>query len=71
MLWDAISGDYFRANEERKAFEVQKAMYLGCILETVGEIMRVVNFYHTFNAPYQAAKILNMEMILGRMQKTF
>ena len=28
-LWDAIAGDYFQANEERKAFEVQKAMYLG------------------------------------------
>ncbi|MEL6781018.1 MAG: hypothetical protein AAFO51_01485, partial [Pseudomonadota bacterium] len=27
-LWDAIAGDYFQANEERKAFEVQKAMYL-------------------------------------------
>ncbi|MDJ0920627.1 MAG: tetratricopeptide repeat protein [Henriciella sp.] len=70
-LWDAISGDYFRANEDRKAFEVQKAMYLGGILQTEDEIMRVVNFYNTFNAPYQAAKILNKEMNQGRINKTY
>ncbi|MEM9939801.1 MAG: hypothetical protein AAF768_13220 [Pseudomonadota bacterium] len=71
MLWDAISGDYFRANEDRKAFEVQKAMYLGGILQTEDEIMRIVNFYNTFNAPYQAAKILNKEMNQGRINKTY
>lgn len=70
-LWDAISGDYFAAEQERKAFEVQKAMYLGGILKTEDEIMRVVNFYNRFNAPYQAARILEKEMNAGRVSKTY
>lgn len=70
-LWDAISGDYFRGNEEGKAFEVQKAMYLGGILQTEDELMRVVNFYNRFNVPYQAAKILEKEMNAGRINKNY
>jgi len=70
-LWDAISGDYFRANEERKAFEVQKAMYLGGILSTEDELMRIVNFYNRFNAPYQGARVLEKEMNAGRINKTY
>ncbi len=71
LLWDAISGDYFRADHERKAFEVQKAMYLGGILKTEDELMRVVNFYNRFNAPYQSAKMLEKEMNAGRIKKTY
>ena len=70
-LWDAISGDYYKANDERKAFEVQKAMYLGGILQTEDELMRVVNFYNRFNAPYQGAKVLEKEMNAGRISKTY
>lgn len=70
-LWDAISGDYFKANDERKAFEVQKAMYLGGILETEDELMRVVNFYNRFNAPFHAAQVLEKEMNAGRINKTY
>ena len=36
--WDAIAGNYFADNEERKAFEVQKAMYLGGLLKTEDEL---------------------------------
>ncbi|MEM5517099.1 hypothetical protein WNY37_09075 [Henriciella sp. AS95] len=70
-LWDAIAGDYFQAEEERKAFEVQKAMYLGGILKTEDELMRIVNFYNRFNAPYPAARILEKEMNAGRISKTY
>jgi len=70
-LWDAISGDYFRANNERKAFEVQKAMYLGGILKTEDELMRIVNFYNRFNAPYQSARVLEKEMNAGRITKNY
>lgn len=71
LLWDAIAGDYFKANDERKAFEVQKAMYLGGILQTEDELMRIVNFYNRFNAPYHAAKTLEKEMNAGRISKTY
>jgi len=69
-VWDAISGDYFAANEERKAFEVQKAMYLAGLLKTEDELMRIVNFYNRFNAPYEAAKILEKEINAGRISPT-
>ena len=67
--WDAIAGNYFADNEERKAFEVQKAMYLGGLLKTEDELMRVVNFYNRFNAPYHAARVLEKEMNAGRISK--
>ena len=67
--WDAIAGNYFADNEERKAFEVQKAMYLGGLLTTQDELMRIVNFYNRFNAPYHAARILEKEMNAGRITK--
>ena len=68
--WDAIAGNYFAADEERKAFEVQKAMYLAGLLTKEDEIMRVVNFYNRFNAPYHAAQILEKEMNAGRVTKS-
>lgn len=70
-LWDAIAGDYFQAGNQRRAFEVQKAMYLGGILQTEDEIMRVVNFYNQFDVPFQAAKILEKELNAGRITKTY
>ena len=71
QLWDAIAGDYFRGGQERKAFEVQKAMYLGGILQTEDELMRVVNFYNSFDVPYAAAKILEKEMNAGRISANY
>lgn len=70
-LWEQIRGDYFRANNERKAFEVHKAMYLGGLVSAEADIMRVVNFYNQFNAPYQAAKVLEKEMNAGRVAKNY
>jgi hypothetical protein len=67
--WDAIAGNYFQGGEERKAFEVQKAMYLGGVLGKEDELMRIVNFYNRFNAPYHGAKILEKEMNAGRVSK--
>lgn len=71
QLWDAIAGDYFRGGQERKAFEVQKAMYLGGILQTEDELMRIVNFYNSFDVPYSAAKILEKEMNAGRISANY
>ena len=65
--WEAIAGDYFAGGDERKAFEVTKAMYLAGVLNTEDEIMRVVNFYSRFDAPFAAARILEKEMNAGRI----
>ena len=71
QLWQAIAGEYFQAGEDRKAFEVQKAMYLGGMLQTEDELMRIVNFYNSFDVPYASAKILEKEMNAGRISKTY
>ncbi|MEL6568082.1 MAG: hypothetical protein AAFQ22_06660 [Pseudomonadota bacterium] len=70
-LWDAIAGDYFQAGDQRRAFEVQKAMYLGGILQTEDELMRIVNFYNQFDVPFQAARTLEKEMNAGNISKTY
>lgn len=70
-LWDAIAGDYFRGGQDRKAFEVQKAMYLGGLLQTEDELMRIVNFYNSFDVPYASAKILEKEMNAGRISRSY
>lgn len=70
-VWDAISGDYYQGNQERKAFEVQKAMYLGGILETENELLRIVNFYNQFDAPYEGARILEKEINAGRIEASY
>jgi len=46
-------------------------MYLAGLLTEEQEIMRVVNFYNQFNVPFEAARILEMEMNRGRVSKTF
>jgi tetratricopeptide (TPR) repeat protein len=46
-------------------------MYLGGLLKEEEEIMRIVNFYNRFNAPYQAAQVLEKEMNAGRISKTY
>lgn len=71
IYWDAISGDYQSAGDDAKAFEVQKAMYLGGILQKEEEIERIVQFYNLLDAPYQAARILEKEMNAGRITKDY
>jgi len=71
IYWDAISGDYQKAGNDAKAFEVQKAMYLGGILQKEEEIERIVQFYNLLDAPYQAARILEKEMNAGRITKDY
>jgi tetratricopeptide (TPR) repeat protein len=71
QLWQAIAGDYFQADNQRRAFEVQKTMYLGGILTEETEIMQVVNFYNSFDVPYAAARILEKEMNAGRVSRSF
>lgn len=70
-LWEVIASDYFKGGDERKAFEMQKAMYFAGLLSTEDELMRIVNFYNRFDAPFEAAKMLEKEMNAGRIKPTF
>ena len=71
QLWQAIAGDYFQADNQRRAFEVQKTMYLAGIVSEEDEIMQVVNFYNSFDVPYAAARILEKELNAGRIERSF
>lgn len=66
--WRAIAGEYFQAGDERKAFEVYKAMYLGGLLNQEDDLMRIVNFYNRFNAPFESAKVLEKEINKGTIK---
>lgn len=68
--WEVMAGLYYEANQDRKAFEVTKAMYVAGLLQTENEVMRIVNFYNQFNAPYEAARTLEKEMNAGRVKET-
>ncbi len=70
-LWDQIASDYYQSGNENKAFEVQKAMYLGGLLTKEDELMRIVNFYNSLDVPYQAAKVLEKEMNAGRIGSNY
>ncbi|MEM6411805.1 MAG: hypothetical protein AAF683_09750 [Pseudomonadota bacterium] len=70
-IWNTIAGDYFEADNQRRAFEVQKAMYLGGILSSESELIRIVNFYNSFDVPFEAARILEKEMNAGRIERNF
>jgi len=71
QLWQIIASDYYEAGDDRKAFEMQKAMYFAGLLEESGEIMQIVNFYNSFDVPFEAAKVLEKEMNAGRIEKNF
>lgn len=68
--WEVMASLYYEAEDDGKAFAVTKAMYLNGFFEKENEVMRVVNFYNTFNAPYEAAKILEKEMNAKRINET-
>lgn len=70
-IWSVLSSEYFTADEDRKAFEVQKAMYQAGLLTEEQELLRLVNFYNSYNAPFHAAKVLEKEINAERIDRTF
>lgn len=68
--YEVMSSLYYEGEEDHKAFEVVKAMYLAGFLKNESEVMRVVNFYNSFNSPFEAAKIMEKEMNAGSIKVT-
>ncbi|ACT58905.1 tetratricopeptide repeat protein [Hirschia baltica] len=68
--YEVMSSLYYEDENDHKAFEVVKAMYLAGFLKTESEVMRVVNFYNAFNSPFEAAKVMEKEMNAGRIEVT-
>lgn len=68
-LWEGTCGLYQQADDDEKTFECIKLMYLMGFYKKEDEIMRIVNFYNSLDAPYAAARILEKEMNAGRITK--
>ncbi len=66
-IWTSIAALHAQAGRERKAFEINKIMYLNGMLEKEDEIMRIVDYYSYYEVPYRGAKVLEREMNRGRV----
>lgn len=69
-VWLSIAALHAQAGRERKAFEINKIMYLNGMYTTENEIMRVVDYYSYYEVPYRGAVILEREMNRGRVEGT-
>jgi len=52
------------------AFEVMKMLYLGGGLTDESDFLKLVEYFETYNMPYQAAELLEREMATKRIWKT-
>jgi len=70
MLWDNWSSLLANGGREKEAFEVNKMLYLGGVLSSEQDLMKVVQYYSFYDMPFQAAKILEKEMNAGRISSS-
>ncbi len=70
-IWLSIAALYAQNGETRKAFEINKIMYLNGMLDEEKEIMRIVDYYSFYEVPYNGARILEREMNRGRVARNF
>ncbi len=69
-LWLTLAALYAQAGDTDQAFEINKVMYLNGMLEDEGEIMRIVDYFSYYDAPYRGARILEREMNRGRITRS-
>jgi len=67
-LWDAWASLFTVAGQDENAFAVTKLLYLGGVLTSEDEILKVVQYYSYYEMPYQAAQILEKELNAGRVR---
>ena len=68
-LWDAWASLFTVAGQDENAFAVTKLLYLGGVLTSEDEILKVVQYYSYYEMPYQAAQILEKELNAGRVSR--
>jgi len=67
QLWDNWASLLANGGRESEAFEVNKMLYLGGVLSSEQDLMKIVQYYSYYDMPYQAAEILEKEMNAGRI----
>lgn len=69
-IWLSIAALYAQGGQEKKAFEINKIMYVNGMMVEEKEIMQIVDYYSYYEVPYRGARILEREMNRGRVAKT-
>jgi hypothetical protein len=69
-IWNSIAALYAQGDQESKAFEIRKIMYLNGLLTTEKEIQQFVDYYSYYDVPFRGAEILKREMNRGRVERT-
>ncbi|MGJ8562102.1 MAG: tetratricopeptide repeat protein [Alphaproteobacteria bacterium] len=67
QLWDNWASLLANGGREQEAFEVNKMLYLGGVLKSEQDLLKVVQYYSFYDMPYQAANILERELNAGRI----
>jgi tetratricopeptide (TPR) repeat protein len=70
QLWDNWASLLANGGREDDAFEVNKMLYLGGVINSEQDLLKVVQYYSFYDMPYQAAQILEKEMNAGRIAKS-
>ncbi len=66
-LWNNWVSLLAQAGRDEDAFEVKKLLYLAGRITEEAEIKKVVEYYQYYDMPYQAGRIMEMEMNAGRV----
>ncbi len=70
QLWDNWASLLANGGREQEAFEVNKMLYLGGALSQEQDLLKVVQYYSFYDMPFQAAKILERELNVGRITES-
>lgn len=66
-VWQSLLQQGGRSDE---AFEVAKLLYLGGAANEESDILQLIQYYSSYEMPYQAAQIMRRELAAGRIPKT-
>jgi len=69
-IWLSIAALHAEGGRLRKAFEINKIVYLNGMYTEEREIMRVIDYYSYYEVPFRGAVILEREMNRGRIART-
>ena len=69
QLWDNWGSLLANGGREEEAFEVNKMLYLGGVLTSENDLLKVVQYYSYYDMPFQAAQILEKELNAGRISR--
>lgn len=68
--WTSYASLLAQAGREADAFEVNRIMYLGGMLTSSAELVRLAQYYSWYDYPYGGAVMLERELNAGRVERS-